>query len=110
MKCLQQVNKRISFGVWTQNGEESTLEAGRFTGKGLQTNGGLGLRRDRSCHDKRYLPASKWLILTHLPSIPCRPQNKIPSPPGTKEVKAFILAPFLQLLLLTLTLTVLYSP
>lgn len=71
MKCLQQVNKRINFGVWwTQNGEESTLEAGRFTGKGLQTNGGLGLRRDRSCHDKRYLPASKWLILTHLPSIP----------------------------------------
>lgn len=55
------------------------------------------------------LPASGLSSHTFHP-FPRRPQNKIPSPPGTKEVKAFIPAPFLQLFLLTLTLAVLYSP
>lgn len=55
------------------------------------------------------LPGSDLSSRT-FPSFLCRPQNKIPSPPGTNQVKAFTLALFLQLLLLTLTLAVLCPP
>lgn len=96
MKCFQQVKMRIKFRVWwKQNGKESQLEAGRFMRKGLQTDGGLGLRRDRSCHDKCIcLPGSGLFSCIFHPFL-CRPQKKVLSPPGTNQVKAFILAPFL---------------
>lgn len=56
--------------------EESKLEAGRFMRKGLQTDGGLGLRETEAARQV-YLPACREGACSHAPSGHCRVDLRI---------------------------------
>ena len=92
-QCFQETNNRIEFGLWLRRTGGVKTRSRKVHEEGVADGWWAGPDERQKLLDKCTCLPGRGLFSRAFWPLPCRPQNKIPSPPGAHWVRAFILVP-----------------